>query len=42
MNKLDMTQLIEFAETLNILYVEDNKDSRIQTLKMLDRFLVQI
>ncbi len=34
--------LMEFTKTLTILYVEDNEEARIQTLKMLKNFFFHI
>ncbi len=34
--------LMEFTKTLKILYVEDNEEARIQTLKMLHNFFSHI
>ena len=38
MEKLMIGELIKFSKTLNVLYVEDNKDAQVQTLKLLDNF----
>jgi CheY-like chemotaxis protein len=37
-----MNELIAFGKTMQILYVEDNEDSRIQTRKMLSNFFANI
>jgi len=42
MNKIQLQQLKEFSQKIKVLYVEDNKDSRGQTLKMLDNFFVNV
>ncbi|NOQ32063.1 MAG: response regulator [Helicobacteraceae bacterium] len=38
----DMKETIEFSKTLNILYVEDNEDARVQALKLFDNFFTKI
>ncbi len=40
--KTEMTTLVYFSKTLKVLYVEDNKDARIQTVKMLNNFFTNI
>ncbi len=35
-------ELMNFTKTLNILYVEDNDEARMQTLKMLQNFFASI
>ncbi|MCK5110956.1 MAG: response regulator [Arcobacteraceae bacterium] len=42
MDKQEINELIKFGKTLKVLYVEDNEDARIQTLKMLDNFFANI
>jgi len=36
--KNDIKKLLEFSKTLKILYVEDDKNARVQTLKLLSHF----
>ena len=36
--KNDIKELLNFSKTLKILYVEDNKNARVQTLKLLSHF----
>ncbi len=41
-NILKIKELMGFTKTLHVLYVEDNEDARIQTLKMLKNFFSDI
>ncbi len=36
--KSDIKELLNFSKTLKVLYVEDNKNARVQTLKLLSHF----
>ena len=42
MNDNDLNNLLDKIESLKVLYVEDNKKTRVQTLKMLGEFFVNI
>ena len=42
MDKLNIKELIKFAKTLKILYVEDNEEAREQILKLLENFFDHI
>ena len=42
MNKLDFKNLVKKTEKLKVLYIEDNKDARLQTLEMLKNFFNDI
>ena len=42
MNDNDLNNLLDKIESIKVLYVEDNKKTRVQTLKMLGEFFVNI
>ena len=42
MDKLNLELLLSITKTLKILYVEDNEDARVQTLKMLHNYFSHI
>lgn len=41
-NKNSMTELMEMSKTLKVLYAEDNKEARNQTVKLLSNFFNEI
>ena len=42
MNSLDLKELVEKTKKLKILYVEDNEETRVQAIKILNNFLDHI